>query len=54
MAELFRRTEMAKHMAAQLLRPGVLDAGLRSGLFLHGIRRVGKTTFLKLDLIPAL
>lgn len=41
-------------MASQLLHPGVLDEGLRSGLFLSGLRRTGKTTFLKNDLIPAL
>ena len=45
---------MAASMAQQLLRPGVLDEGLRSGLFLTGIRRTGKTTFLLNDLIPAL
>jgi hypothetical protein len=31
----------------------VLDEGLRSGLFLSGLRRTGKTTFLVNDLIPA-
>lgn len=41
-------------MAKQLLHPGVLDEGLRSGLFLSGLRRTGKTTFLVNDLIPAL
>jgi hypothetical protein len=41
-------------MAAQLLRPGPLDQPLQSGLFLSGIRRTGKTTFLRHDLIPAL
>ncbi|MDM0029817.1 hypothetical protein [Variovorax saccharolyticus] len=41
-------------MATQLLRPGMLDQGLRSGLFLSGLRRTGKTTFLQQDLIPAL
>jgi hypothetical protein len=41
-------------MSRQLLSPGVLDEGLRSGLFLTGIRRTGKTTFLVNDLIPAL
>ncbi len=41
-------------MARQLLNPGVLDEGLRSGLFLSGRRRTGKTTFLLNDLIPAL
>ena len=29
-----------------------LDEGLRSGLFLSGVRRTGKTTFLLNDLIP--
>jgi hypothetical protein len=41
-------------MAQQLLVPSVLDEGLRSGLFLSGLRRTGKTTFLINDLIPAL
>lgn len=41
-------------MANQLLNPGVLDEGLRSGFFLPGLRRTGKTTFLRNDLIPAL
>jgi hypothetical protein len=53
-SEIFHRRELAEEMAAQLLRPGVLDHALRSGLFLSGVRRVGKTTFLKQDLIPAL
>ena len=50
----FRRTTLAEQMAAQLLRPSFLDTSLRSGLFLSGQRRVGKTTFLATDLIPAL
>lgn len=54
MAEIYRRPELAAQMATQLLRPGVLDEGLRSGLFLSGLRRTGKTTFLLNDLIPAL
>ena len=41
-------------MTRQLLHPGVLDEGLRSGLFISGLRRTGKTTFLVNDLIPAL
>ena len=41
-------------MSAQLVRPGALDQALRSGLFLSGVRRTGKTTFLRQDLIPAL
>jgi hypothetical protein len=41
-------------MARQLLYPGMLDQGLHSGLFLSGLRRTGKTTFMQQDLIPAL
>ena len=50
----FRRQALAEQMAGQLLRPGILDQGLRSGLFLSGLRRTGKTTFLQQDLMPAL
>lgn len=51
---LFHRTALAEQMARQLLKPSLLDQGLRSGLFLSGLRRTGKTTFLRQDLIPAL
>jgi hypothetical protein len=54
MSSIFQRPELAEEMANQLLNPGVLDEGLRSGLFLSGLRRTGKTTFLRSDLIPAL
>lgn len=54
MSRIFNRRPLADQMARQLLRPGVLDEGLRSGLFLAGPRRTGKTTFLGNDLIPAL
>ena len=54
MTTIFRRPELATRMVTQLLHPGVLDEGLRSGLFLSGLRRTGKTTFLRNDLIPAL
>jgi hypothetical protein len=50
----FRRTDLAEQMARQLIQPSFLDTSLRSGLFLSGQRRVGKTTFLATDLIPAL
>lgn len=50
----FRRQALAEQMARQLIRPGILDQGLRSGLFLSGSRRTGKTTFLQQDLMPAL
>jgi hypothetical protein len=52
--EYYRRTPLAEQMARQLLQPSMLDQGLRSGLFLSGLRRTGKTTFLQQDLIPAL
>ncbi|MCP1514008.1 putative AAA+ superfamily ATPase [Pseudomonas rhodesiae] len=44
MSSIFQRPELAESMANQLLNPGVLDEGLRSGLFLSGLRRTGKTT----------
>jgi hypothetical protein len=54
MAEVFRRPQLATELASRLLQPGVLDEGLRSGLFLAGMRRTGKTTFLRTDLVPEL
>ena len=54
MPEVFRRPLLAAELAERLLRPGVLDEGLRSGLFLSGLRRTGKTTFLRTDLVPEL
>jgi hypothetical protein len=51
---IFSRTALAGEMAQQLIRPGILNEGLRSGLFISGQRRTGKTTFLRHDLIPAL
>ena len=54
MADVFRRPRLAAELASRLLRPGVLDEGLRSGLFLSGLRRTGKTTFLRTDLVPEL
>lgn len=54
MSNIFHRTELATQMAKQLIHPGALDEGLRSGLFISGLRRTGKTTYLLNDLIPAL
>lgn len=54
MSKFFHRPALAAQMAKQLIHPGALDEGLRSGLFLSGLRRTGKTTFLVNDLIPAL
>lgn len=51
----FRRPAIAAEMAQQLLHPkGLTKNNIRSGLFLGGLRRIGKTTFLRGDLIPAL
>lgn len=50
----FHRPELAKEMAEQLLTPKGLMVKIRSGLFLGGLRRTGKTTFIRGDLIPAL
>lgn len=50
----FHRPQLASDMADQLLQPKGLMKNVRSGLFLGGLRRIGKTTFLRGDLIPAL
>lgn len=54
MSQYFPRPALAAQIAKQLIRPDVLNEGLRSGLFISGQRRTGKTTFLLRDLIPAL
>lgn len=54
MPDIYRRPALANEIAKALLTPGVLDQRLRSGLFMSGLRRIGKTTFLLNDLIPAL
>ena len=51
---VFHRPGYAQALAQQLLEPGPLDQGLQSGVFLSGIRRIGKTTFIRQDFIPAL
>lgn len=51
---VFHRPHYANALAQQLLQPGPLDSGLRSGVFLSGIRRIGKTTFIRQDFVPAL
>lgn len=51
---VFHRPKYAADMAQQLLKPSALQVQVRSGVFLSGIRRIGKTTFLRQDLIPAL
>ena len=50
----FHRAQYAQDLAVQLLKPTALQLQVRSGVFLSGIRRIGKTTFLRQDLIPAL
>jgi len=50
MSRILQRPVLAESMARQLLNPDVLDESLRSGVFLFGPRRTGKTTFLRNDL----
>lgn len=50
----YHREQYATDLAQQLLKPTALQVQVRSGVFLSGIRRIGKTTFLRQDLIPAL
>ncbi|AXH60226.1 ERCC4 domain-containing protein [Pseudomonas amygdali] len=50
----YLRPELAASLAQQLLKPSVLDEGMRSGLFLTSPKHTGKTTFLVHDLVPAL
>lgn len=52
--DVFHRTAYAGQMAQQLLQPSPLHLNVRSGVLLSGIRRMGKTTFLRQDLVPAL
>lgn len=54
MTPTYRRIDLAQSLAQRLLKPSPLDEGLRAGLFISGQRRTGKTTFLKMDLIPTL
>lgn len=51
---IFHRTDLAQLLAKRLLDPDVFQTTSRDGLFITGIRRIGKTTFLKQDLIPEL
>ena len=51
-AALFHRTDFADALCKRILEPDILSS--RDGLFLTGIRRIGKTTFLKSDLVPRL
>ena len=46
----FHRPELARSICDSLQGKGITDA--RSGLFLAAPRRVGKTTFLREDIIP--
>lgn len=53
-SDIYHRKDYAQELAQQLLNPPPLYQHVRSGVFLSGIRRVGKTTFLRKDLVPAL
>ncbi len=54
MSDVFKRPAYAQEIARDLLHPGPLKQAYQSGVFLSGDRRLGKTTFLRQDLIPAL
>lgn len=51
---VFHRKDLATALSKRLLHPDPLQTTSRDGLFLTGIRRIGKTTFLRQDLIPQL
>jgi hypothetical protein len=51
---IFHRPEVAEQLASALLGDNPLFQAGRSGLFLAGPRRTGKSTFLRNDLIPVL
>lgn len=50
----FHRPALAQDLARLLLSPTVLEQHVRSGLFLAGLRRIGKSTFLSGELVPEL
>lgn len=51
---VFHRTAYAEAVTKRLLHPGFFEETSRDGLFITGIRRIGKTTFLRNDLIEKL
>jgi len=51
-AGVYPRTELARELAARMLGRDPLFNYGRSGLFLAGPRRTGKSTFLEHDLVP--
>ncbi len=53
-APIFQRPDLALALSNRLLRPDALQLTSRDGLFLTGVRRIGKTTFIRRDLIPQL
>ena len=52
--QIFHRRALAEQMAGQIMNPTGFNVSILSGIFLSGIRRTGKTTFIKHDLMPAL
>ena len=53
-APIFQRPDLALALSNRLLHPDALQLTSRDGLFLTGVRRIGKTTFIRRDLIPQL
>ena len=53
-SQIFHRPDLAQVLAKRLLKPDVFQTTSRDGLFITGIRRIGKTTFLQQDFVPEL
>lgn len=53
-SNVFHRADLASALTKRLLHPDALQTTSRDGLFLTGVRRIGKTTFIRQDLIPQL
>ena len=53
-ALIFQRPDLTLALSNRLLHPDALQLTSRDGLFLTGVRRIGKTTFIRRDLIPQL
>ena len=53
-APIFQRPDLALALSNRLLHPDALQLTSRDGLFLTGVRRICKTTFIRRDLIPQL
>lgn len=53
-SNVFHRADLASALTKRLLHPDALQTTSRNGLFLTGVRCIGKTTSIRQDLIPQL